>query len=106
LSGRGSSALRQTIWPFLLDKLGIEVFTVFESNQKPTGTQYTGTVALLAIAFIFSPVAVLISHPLEYPSLLGATTVSVLCVVLARINWQRNSKLTIPSLETSQARSK
>ena len=80
---------------------------MFESNQKPTGTQYTGTIALLAIAFIFSPAAVLVSRPVGYLSLSMAATASVLCVVvLARINWKRNSQLTMPSLETSRARSK
>lgn len=79
---------------------------MFEPNQKPTGTQYTGTVALLAIAFIFSPAAVLVFRPVGYLSLSMAATASVLCIVLARINWKRNSQLTMPSLETSRARPK
>jgi hypothetical protein len=79
---------------------------VFEPNQKPTGTQYTGTVALLAIAFVFSPAAVLVFRPVGYLSLSMAATASVLCIVLARINWKRNSQLTMPSLETSRARPK
>jgi hypothetical protein len=78
----------------------MEPFAVFESNQKPIGTQYTGTVALLAIAFIFSPAAALVSRPVGYLSVLMAATASVVCVVLARINWKRNSQLTMPSLET------
>ena len=39
---------------------------MFDSNQKPTGTGYTSTVALLAVAFVFSPVVLFISRPVGY----------------------------------------
>jgi hypothetical protein len=79
---------------------------VLESNQKDTGTQYTGTAALLVVGFIFSPAALIFSRPLSYLSVLLAAAVSALCIILAWINWRKHSQLTMPSLETSEARSK
>jgi hypothetical protein len=79
---------------------------VFESNQKTTGIQYTGTVALLTVAFIFSPAALIFSRPFGYLSVSLAVAGSSLCTALAWVNWRRNSQLTMPSLETSDEKSK
>lgn len=79
---------------------------MFVSNQKPTGTEYTTTVAFLVLAFLFSPALLLLSGPLGYVSLTLAVACSVLCVSLAWLNWRKYSKLTIPSLETGRAKSK
>ena len=76
------------------------------SNQKATGTQYTGTAALLIAGFIFSPAALVLSNSLDSVSISIAGAVTVVCVALAWINWRRNSKLTIPSLETPIVRPK
>lgn len=79
---------------------------MLEPNQKTTGTQYTGTAALLIAGFAFSPAALMLSHRLDYLSVCIAAAVSLLCVLLAWINWTKNSQLTIPSLETPIVRSK
>jgi hypothetical protein len=76
---------------------------VFDTNEKLTGTQYTGTAALLILAFIFIPAALIFSRPLGYLSVFLAAAGATLCVVLAWVNWKRHSQLTIPSLETSEA---
>ena len=83
-----------------------EEFAVLESYQKDTGTQYTGTAALLVVAFIFSPAALIFSRPLSYLSVLLAAGGSAVCIVLAWINWRKHSQLTMPSLETSDSSSK
>jgi hypothetical protein len=75
-------------------------------QQKPTGTQYTMTVALLVAAFVFSPAALLVSRPNGYGFLSLALIFSSLCVILAWINWKRNSELTIPSIATQSPRAK
>jgi hypothetical protein len=79
---------------------------VLELNQKDTGTQYTGTAALLVVAFIFSPAALIFSRPVGYLSVLLAAGGSAACIVLAWINWRKHSHLTMPSLETSDSRPK
>lgn len=79
---------------------------MLETNQRSTGTQYTGTAALLIVAFIFSPAALILSRPLGYLSVLLAVASSALCIVLAWVNWKKHSQLTMPSLETSDLRSK
>ena len=79
---------------------------MFDSQQKSTGTQYTGTVALVAVAAIFSPAVLFLSRPVGYVSLSLAITCSALCAGLAWLNWSRYSQLTIPSLEAPVARAK
>lgn len=79
---------------------------MFETNEKSTGTQYTLTVALLALAFVFSPALLVLSNQFGYLSISLAVACSVLCVVLAWVNWARNSQLTIPSIEAAQTNSK
>ena len=79
---------------------------MLETNQKSTGTQYTGTAALLIAAFIFSPAALILSRPVGYLSVFLAVASSGLCIILAWVNWKKHSQLTMPSLETSDSRSK
>ncbi len=79
---------------------------MFDSHQKPTGTQYTISVALLAVAFVFSPVVLMMSHPFGYVSASLALVCSLSCVTFAWIHWKKYSQLTIPSLETPRPRSK
>jgi hypothetical protein len=71
---------------------------MFDSHQKSTGTGYTTTVALLAVAFIFSPAFLVVSHPFGYLTLALATASSTLCVTLAWFHWKKSSQLTIPSI--------
>jgi hypothetical protein len=77
---------------------------MFDSHQKSTGTGYTGTVALLTVAFVFIPGGLLLSRPHGYVSLLLAIACSALCVALAWVNWKKSSQLSIPSIETQGAR--
>jgi len=71
---------------------------MFESHQKSTGTGYTMTVALLAVAFIFSPAVLVISRPIGYGPAALAFVCSALCVVWAWANWTKSSQLTMPSI--------
>jgi hypothetical protein len=77
---------------------------MFASQQKSTGTQYVITVALLAVAFIFSPAVLMVSRSFGYTGILSAVACSTLCVSLAWINWKKNSQLSIPSLETQRSK--
>lgn len=79
---------------------------MFASHQKYTGTQYTMTIALLLMAFVFSPVVLLVSRPVEYLSVSLAIVCSALCAGFAWINWKKHSELTIPSIEAPNTRSK
>lgn len=71
---------------------------MFESHQKATGTGYTTTVALLAVAFIFSPAVLFVSRPIGYGSACLAIACSALCVAWARVNWKKSSRLSMPSI--------
>lgn len=75
---------------------------MFDSHEKSTGTQYTLTIALLTMAFVFSPTLLLISRPLGYLSVSLAVSCSIVCVALAGLSWKKYSRLTIPSLEATQ----
>ena len=77
---------------------------MIDSHRKSTGTQYTGTVALLAVAFIFSPAILIVSGQFGYWSVSLALACSALCVALAWVSWKKYSQLTIPSLETPRVR--
>lgn len=73
---------------------------MLESNQKSTGTGYTTTVALLAVAFIFSPALLFVSHPFGYGPLFLAVACSTLCAGWAWTNWKKSSQLSMPSIES------
>ena len=73
---------------------------MFDPWQKPIGTTYTTTAALLAVAFLFSPSVLLITPPVGYVSLSLAITCSALCVTLAWIHWMKSSELSILSIVT------
>lgn len=79
---------------------------MFEPTAKDSGTQYTQTVALLVLAFVFSPVVLMLSDRLGYVSISLAATGSTLCILLAWLNWNKHSRLTIPSIETPFKRAK
>jgi hypothetical protein len=74
---------------------------VFDPQMKFTGRQYTITIAWLAIAAIFIPVMAFTVRP-GYLAVLLAFLGSMVCVMLAWISWKRSSRLTIPSIATSQ----
>jgi hypothetical protein len=79
---------------------------MFNSHQKPTGTQYTMTVALLIAAVIISPTVLILSSPIGYVSAALALVFSMSCIAFAWVNWTKYSQLTIPSIETPPARAK
>jgi hypothetical protein len=79
---------------------------MFANQQKSTGTQYVIPVALLAVALIFSPAVLIVSHPFGYFGIALALACSTLCFALAWFNWEKKSQLTIPSLETPFERAK
>jgi len=76
---------------------------MLDSNQKSSGTAYTSTVALLAIAFVVIPGFLLLSKPLGYASLLLAISCSALCAVLASVTWKKSSQLSILSIVIQEA---
>lgn len=73
-----------------------------ESSQKSTGTGYTTTVALLILAFIFSPAVLIASHPFGYVALSLAIACSAICAALAWVNWKKFSQLSIPSIANQE----
>ena len=79
---------------------------MFESNQKSTGTGYTQTVALLTVAFVFSPAYVIASRPVGMISLSLAIACSALCVGLAWLSWKKSSRISIPSIVEQEGQSK
>ena len=58
---------------------------MLDPHQKPTAIQYTTTVALLVVAFVFSPAVLLVSRPAGYLSVSLALVCSLLCVAFARL---------------------
>lgn len=70
-------------------------------SQKPTGTSYTATAALLILAFIFIPAALFISRPFGDVALAAAIACSTICIGLARMNWMKFSRLSISSVAGS-----
>lgn len=79
---------------------------MFYSQQKSTGTDYTMTVALLVVAFVFCPAILILTLPLGYPSLMAGVGISGVCVAIAWRNWKRHSQLTTPSIEPPYVSSK
>jgi hypothetical protein len=79
---------------------------MFDSQQKSTGTGYTTSVALLAVALIFSPAVLIASRPFGYVSLSVAIACSTVCLALAWINWKKSSQLSIPSIAVQGKRTK
>jgi hypothetical protein len=79
---------------------------MFESQEKPTGTQYTATAALILMALIFSPAVLLMTQPFGYASASLAVACSALCLAFARRTWKNSSHLTIPSIATGQGGAK
>lgn len=79
---------------------------MFDSNQKPTGTQYTGTVALLVLAVTAPAAALLISPSIGHVLVLMALAMSGACLGLAWLQWKWRSELTIPSIAVQPARTK
>ncbi len=79
---------------------------MFDPTLKSTGRQYTTTVALLAVAFIFIPAVLVAERPFGYLFLSLALASSALCVTLAWVHWKRSSQLTIPSIAIRDAEAK
>lgn len=79
---------------------------MFDAQQKATGTRYTTTVALLAVAFIFIPAVLFVSRPFRYISLFIAIACSVICVISAWRLWKRYSQLSITSIAVLDSRTK
>ena len=79
---------------------------MFDASQQSTGTGYTTTVALLVVAFVFSPAVILVSRPVGYPYVLAAIACSVLSIALAWINWKKYSRRSIPSIATVRGTAK
>ena len=72
---------------------------MLDSQQKFTGTRYTGTVALFILAIVFVPAVLIISSPVGADSIALAAICSASCLGFGWRNWKKHSRLTIPSLE-------
>ena len=77
-----------------------------DPSQKSTGTTYTTTVALLVVAFLIIPVVLLILRPFGHITLSLAIVGSVLCAGWAWFNWEKASRLTIPSIASPSDKAK
>lgn len=78
---------------------------MFDSHEKVTGTQYSTSAALIVLAFLVSPAILILSRPLGYLSVSLALALSIMCITLSWLTWKKYSQLTVPSLESSRARS-
>lgn len=65
---------------------------MFESHEQSNGSRHTFTVALLVLAFVFSPALLILSRPVGLVSATLAAACSALCAVLAWFNWNRHSQ--------------
>lgn len=79
---------------------------MFETQQKSTGTSYTTTFALLAVAFVFIPAVLIVSRPFGYVALAVTIVCSVLCVCSAWQLWKKFSQLSITSIATQKGGTK
>lgn len=77
---------------------------MFHSQEKYTGTQYTATVALLALAMIFIPLLMLLTGRNGLVSTLAACAGSMACVLMAWVSWTKYSHLTMPSIAVQRRR--
>ena len=66
---------------------------MFDACQKSVGTDYTRLAALLAIALVFSPAALLFFRPVGYLSVFLSVAISAVCLTLAALSWKRSSRL-------------
>lgn len=74
--------------------------------QNSSGTTYTATFMLFAIAFLFGPALILISRPISYPALILVAAASVAAGVLGILSWRSHTNLTIPSIVSRSPRNK
>ena len=77
---------------------------MFDSGDRLPENKYTVTIALLLMAFVFSPAILLVSRPVGVVSMSVAGAGSLLCIALARLNWKRYSEL--PSIQARPARTR
>ena len=66
---------------------------MFDACQKSAGTDYTKLVALLAVALVFSPAALMFFRPVGYLSVCLAIACSGVCLTLAAISWRKSSEV-------------
>lgn len=78
---------------------------MFDAQQKPAGTGYTPTAALLSVAFIFIPVILMITRPFGHLTLALAIGCSALCATLAWLVWRKSSQRSIPSIAIHKGQS-
>jgi hypothetical protein len=76
---------------------------MFDSQQKPTGTQYTLTGTLATLGLVFIPLTFLVLGPFSILSSSLAVAGGSLCVGLAWMSWKKHSNLTIPSVITANS---
>lgn len=69
---------------------------MLDSIQRPTGRDYTRTVAWLAMALVFIPAAFLAVRPGAI-SLSLAFVCGAVCVTMAWMSWKKSQR-TIPSI--------
>lgn len=80
---------------------------MIDPSQKPTGTTYTLTGALVAVALIFSPAVLVVSgRPFGYWSVSLALACSALCLAVAWVSWKRSSQISIPSILNKERKAK
>ncbi len=76
---------------------------MFDQQEKSAGRDFTWTVALLSVAFIFSPAVLIVSRPVGAIGVSLALACSGLCIAIAWVDWKRYSRLSIPSVEAQEA---
>ena len=79
---------------------------MFDTYLKSTGREYTTTVALLVVAFIFIPALLFVSRPFGYLFLSFGISSSALCLALAWVSWRKFSQVSVPSISIQRTKAK
>ena len=67
-------------------------------QQRFTGTDYTGTFAMLVIAFVFTPATLMVSGSFGLGSMSLSFAAAAFFSGLAWLNWRTYSTLTVSSI--------
>lgn len=76
---------------------------MFDSPAS-AGTAHTTAIALLALAFIFTPAVFVVSRSFGYLSVSLGIACMAICATFAWANWKKYTRLTVPPLSTRRAK--
>ena len=78
---------------------------MFRCYEKSTGTRFPKIVALLVLAFVFTPAVLFVSRPIASPLVFLSILFSSICATAAWVNWRTYSRLSLAPISTLKFRS-